>query len=59
MSNTTIGTWGKGDKVMRYKINLLLIYLGSVSIFINNTAIPCIFIPFSAEKYKLYFIYVK
>ena len=53
---------GEGEmKMTRYQnvIVYTLTYLRSVLISNNNTVIPCVFLPFLAENYESYLIYVK
>ena len=58
----TFSTWGRGDKgekILKYFNTDLFTLIIYNLLLLNNTAIPCSFLPFLVEKYELYFIYVK
>ena len=57
MSYTTFGTLGRGVKVTLFL--LLLTDLRSVLIFIKQYSDSMCILPFSAENYESYLIYVK
>ena len=62
ISYMTFSTWGRGDKgekILKYFNTDLFTLIIYNLLLLNNTAIPCSFLPFLVEKYELYFIYVK
>ena len=58
----TFGTWGRGRGEWRWHeiilFNFLLIYAQYLW-SLNNTVIPCVFLPFSAENYTSYLFLCK
>ena len=53
-----LGKGGEGDKILKcYTFDSFTL---SINIHCNyNTLIPCVFLPFLAENYESYLIYVK
>ena len=59
-SYTTFGTWGRGDEGnKKYIYIFLLLIYAQYQDSLNNTVIPYVFLPFLAENYESYLIYVK